>query len=241
MEIAKLNGTRPWQQEKHYVQSLILNALSELPLVFKGGTYLWFFHGLRRFSEDLDFTASEELPNGIPEMVSRGLALFGLANELKIISDNAASLSFRISARGPLNTGLKDRCFVYVEISRRERVMNKAVSLKFDRPEYQLPIKSLSGMSLEEVGAEKVRAIMTREKARDIYDLYYLIVNKRIPFNEKLVDSKLEYYNTDFSRHKFLGEIGGRKKDYAKELKGMVFEDLPDYNLVMSAMAQWVL
>ncbi len=56
IEIAKLNRLRPWQQEKHYIQSLILNSLSELPLVFKGGTYLWFFHGLKRFSEDLDFT-----------------------------------------------------------------------------------------------------------------------------------------------------------------------------------------
>ena len=144
----------------------MLNSISELPVVFKGGTYLWFFHGLRRFSEDLDFTASEELPEAVAEGVSKSLALFGVENELKKIADSETTISFRISANGPLNTGLKDRCIVYVEISKREKVVEDTISLKFDRPEYQLPIKSLAGMALEEVGAEKVRAILTRQRAQ---------------------------------------------------------------------------
>ena len=97
IEIAKLNRLRPWQQEKHYIQSLILNSLSELPLVFKGGTYLWFFHGLKRFSEDLDFTASEELHDRIPEMVSRALALFGIMNEFKKIKDDKGRICLWLS------------------------------------------------------------------------------------------------------------------------------------------------
>ncbi len=31
IKLAKLNNLRPWQQEKHYIQSLILVALSEHP------------------------------------------------------------------------------------------------------------------------------------------------------------------------------------------------------------------
>lgn len=239
MEIARLNGLRLWQQEKHYIQSLILNAISELPIVFKGGTYLWFFHGLRRFSEDLDFTASEELPDGIPEMISKSLALFGVENELKKMTDNETTLSFRISANGPLNTSLKDKCVVYVEISTREKVIEKAMPLKFDRPEYQLPIKSLAGMALGEVGAEKVRAIMTRQKARDIYDLYYLIHNKKIDFRNELVNEKLRYYKTEFNGTIFLDEITKRKGDYLKELKSIVLDDLPDYTTVMTAIRKW--
>ena len=123
----------PWQQEKHYVQALALNAISELPLVFRGGTYLWFFHGLGLFSEDLDFTASEALRKGIPEKTSESLELFGVENALKKITDDEKTLSFRISAKGPLNTEAKDMCVVYVEISRREPVIEKRISLKFDR------------------------------------------------------------------------------------------------------------
>jgi predicted nucleotidyltransferase component of viral defense system len=62
---------RTWQQEKHYLQSLILTIVSDYPLVFKGGTYLWLFHGLNRFSEDLDFTAKGTLKKDFPQYISR--------------------------------------------------------------------------------------------------------------------------------------------------------------------------
>jgi predicted nucleotidyltransferase component of viral defense system len=212
-----------------------------LPLVFKGGTYLWFFHGLRRFSEDLDFTASEESSKDIPEMVSRSLALFGVVNELKRIKDNNTTFSFRITANGPLNSGLRDRCVVYVEISKREMVLCKTIPVKFDRPEYQLPIKNLSGMALEEVGAEKVRAIMTRDKARDIYDLYYLIHNKKIKIDNKLTVQKLKYYKTGFSKLKLIEKINDSNDYYKKELTTIVLEDIPDYKFVRTTIDDWIL
>ena len=173
-------------------------------------------------------------------MVSKDLALFGIENELKKICDNDTTLSFRISAKGPLNTGLKDQCIVYIEISKREKVIEEAIPLKFDRPEYQLPVKSLSGMALDEVGAEKVRAITTREKARDIYDLYYLINNKKITFIKDLVNEKLRYYKTTFLKPKFLDEIKTKQNSYTKELKGIIFDDLPDYKQVMAMITMWV-
>ena len=77
LEISKLMGMTPWQQEKHYTQYLALLSMAEEPLVFKGGTYLWFAHSLDRFSEDLDFTASERLPDGLADKVSKDLALLG--------------------------------------------------------------------------------------------------------------------------------------------------------------------
>lgn len=44
---AKTFNLKPWQAQKQYLQAAILTLLSEEQLVFKGGTYLWFFHGLR--------------------------------------------------------------------------------------------------------------------------------------------------------------------------------------------------
>ncbi len=231
---------RPWQQEKHYVQALILNAISELPIVFKGGTYLWFFHGLRRFSEDLDFTASGSIPDSIPEAVSRSLNLFGVENEMKLIAENEITLSFRISAKGPLNTGMKDMCFVYVEISKREEVIEDSIPLRFDYASYQLPVRHLLGMSLAEVGSEKVRAILTRKKARDIYDLFYLIDKKRISFKRDLVTKKLEHYENGFSKATFLEEVKGRKQSYSNELSSIVFDDLPDFDEIEKALGSWI-
>lgn len=239
LNIARLSGLRPWQQEKHYVQSLILNSMSEEPIVFKGGTYLWFFHGLRRFSEDLDFTASEEITHDLSKRVSRDLALLGVENSVKIIGDKDNSLSFRISARGPLNTSPKDECFVYVEVSRREGIVNRTLPIRLDLPQYSMPVKNIRGMGLEEAGAEKVRATLTRHKARDIYDLYHLVTVKKIGFDRPLIDEKLSYYKVPFQRESFLKEIADREQYYSKELESIVLDELPRYADVLEAIGKW--
>jgi len=240
IEIAKLHNLRPWQQEKHYVQAVLLTVLSNNPIVFKGGTYLWFFGGLDRFSEDLDFTLNGKTTPDIPAIASRGLQLYGIENEVKIVKDDRLGLSFRILASGPLHTGPKDRCVVYVEISRREKILLKEVPLKLDFPEYQLQVHRILGMALPEVGSEKVRAILTRKKARDIYDLYYLVTRKKINFNQDLINEKLKFYRKTFTTQEFMDQIISREKQFKKELGGIVLGELPEYHDVIQALSKWI-
>lgn len=239
LETAKLFSLKPWQQEKHYIQAIALEILSEQPLVFKGGTYLWFFHGLPRFSEDLDFTAKEKLPEDIPEKASKSLELFGIQNTCKIIANNKTTLSFRISAKGPLNTSPRDECRVYVEISKRESIEEQTIPLKLDFPEYSLPTKRGTGMSLAEASAEKTRAIITREKARDLFDLYYLIEKKSAPFKRELADKKLFYFNKKFSEKEFLEKANQKQEYYEKELKNLVFTELPEFKKTIKTLQKW--
>ncbi|MFH1750784.1 MAG: nucleotidyl transferase AbiEii/AbiGii toxin family protein [Candidatus Micrarchaeota archaeon] len=234
---AKLNNLRPWQQEKHYMQSAILVALSEHPLVFKGGTYLWFFHGLPRFSEDLDFTLRGRLPEELGKATSEGLSLMGIENDLKPISNNSDSYSFRIAAKGPLNTSASDVCYVYVEISLREEVHEKALPLQLNLDAYKLPIKLVSGMALEEVAAEKVRAIMTRSKARDVFDLWFLLKKGVVP-EISLMSKKLGFYDLEFDRKAFLVKLEKQKADYMHELKPLVFGDLPAFEEAASLIRE---
>lgn len=239
-EFAKLNGIKPWQQEKHYIQAIILEILAEQPIVFKGGTYLWFFHGLPRFSEDLDFTAKEKLSENIPETVSKSLELYGIQNTCKIITDNEITLSFRISAKGPLNTAHIDECRVYVEISKREEVLKKPLPIKLEFPAYNLPTKRIAGMDLGEVAAEKIRAILTRNKARDVFDLQYLIEKKTVAFDQELTNKKLAYYGTKFSAKEFLKKTKEKQKFYEKELKNLVFGEISSFRQSMQTIQRWV-
>jgi len=228
---------RPWQQEKHYIQALILISLSDEPLVFKGGTYLWFFHGLRRFSEDLNFTAIGAIRDDLPVRVSRDLALLGVENNVKDVENNNTGVSFRVAAKGPLNTGEKDN--VYVEISTREHAIMKSISLKLDISAYKIPIRIIPGMALEEVAAEKVRAIMSRNKARDVYDLYYLIKEKGVKFNLDLTNKKLAYLGKSFSREKFIEELNRKEDIFERELKGILFVKPPDFNEAKRIIEDW--
>jgi len=239
-KIAKLNNLRPWQQEKHYMQSLILVALSEHSLLFKGGTYLWFFYGLPRFSEDLDFTCSEEVSPDLPERVSESLRLFGVENTIKREKPMPQAFSFRISAKGPLNTGEIDLCYVYVEISRQETPIKPPTPFTFSQVQYSLPSKLVSGMALDEVAAEKVRAIMTRDKARDLYDLSFLIKNKGVKFNEEMVNAKLNHYDLKFSQKAFEGKLKEKKDFWKGELKPLVFGVLPTFEEAEKIVKTWV-
>ncbi|MEA3313328.1 MAG: nucleotidyl transferase AbiEii/AbiGii toxin family protein [Caldisericota bacterium] len=228
IKIARLYEMRPWQQEKHYIQSLILVAIGKEPVVLKGGTYLWFFNNLPRFSEDLDFTASGRLSKNLPEMVSESLEFFGVDNALKIISDNEKTLSFRVSAKGPLNTLDIDLCYVYIEINRREKIILKPVSILTKIEPYGLPIKVLSGMHLSEVAAEKIRAILTRSKARDVYDLWFLIKEGYTP-QLKIVEEKLNHYEKNFSLELFTEKLKKTENIWVKELKPILFGHLPEF------------
>jgi len=229
-KIAKLYGTRPWQQEKHYLQAIILTALAEEPVVFKGGTYLWFFHGLDRFSEDLDFTYAGQPKEELGKEISDALRIFGVENTVKKIEAEERSVSFRISAKGPLNTSEKDLCHVYVEASLREQVIKPTLSLKLDLDAYGLPVKIVRGMALDEVAAEKVRAIMTRDKARDAYDLAFLMQKKKVVPDLETINKKLAYYQLSFSKKAFKEKLLEKEKYWKAELQAMVFGELPDFD-----------
>lgn len=240
IKLSKLHGLRPWQEEKRYMLSVVLNAIYDEPLIFKGDTYLWLFHGLRRFSEDLDFTENSMLKGNLPDKVSEELKLQGINNELKIVKNDNITLSFRLLSEGPLYTNILSMVPVYIEISRREKIIKQAMALNFDFPEYNLPIRILSGMNLDEVAAEKVRAIYTRKKARDIYDLYYLIYFKKVIFEPELINMKLKFYNIIFDKMEFINEILKQKKIFSNELKPIVMGEIPEIQKIIEIVSSWI-
>jgi len=127
IRLAKLNRLKAFQQGKHYIQTLVLRSIyaTTNELAFKGGTSLWFFHGLNRFSEDLDFTfmlrkRKRTGLRNLPMAVKNDLEVYGIDSEIRILNDDKISFSFRVGANGPLFTKEIERSFVRVEISKRE-------------------------------------------------------------------------------------------------------------------------
>jgi len=226
-KLAKARGVRLWQEEKRYVQALVMYALRNWPIVMKGGTYLWFFHGLNRFSDDLDFTQLGQIKESIEEL-SLVLELFGAKNSVKVIKDDDYVLMFRISIRGPLYTSEKDLCHVRVEISRRESVALDPLSVRLDEPYYGIPIAFLRGMDLREVLAEKIRAAFVRGSARDLYDAWFL-VRKGISIDSNLLARKLMFYNIRTDISSIISELERLQARWSSELRPVVFGEVPDF------------
>ncbi|MFH1721719.1 MAG: nucleotidyl transferase AbiEii/AbiGii toxin family protein [Candidatus Altiarchaeota archaeon] len=239
VKLAKINNVRAWQQEKHYLQAVMLATLAEYPLVFKGGTYLWFFHELPRFSEDLDFTSQGTIPENLAEDVSDSLSLFGIQNKIKILKKDRFINSFKFACEGPLHTTEKDVSHVYVEISSRDEVKHETQSHTFEHAGYNLPVKIIQGMALVEVAAEKVRAIFTRDKARDLYDLAYLIAEKNTPFDRELVNSKLDFYNQTYKYSLFEAKIAEKKQYWSGELQQLLARSLTPFGEVKNSVLDW--
>jgi len=177
--IARLKRLDIRNAEKDYLLELILFATSDMrrSLVFKGGTALYKFYNLNRFSEDLDFDAVGKRVDldGMVSDIVRSLDLLGMRGTTIESDDHGNDTNFRLAIRGPLFRGGRESMSrVTLNISRRERP--ELFTDRMLRPSYQeIPAFEVSVLDQKEIAAEKVRCILTREKPRDVYDLWFLL------------------------------------------------------------------
>jgi uncharacterized protein len=177
--------------EKDYVLGWIIvglpfSSLKEL-LIFKGGTALSkiYFPFEWRISEDLDFTLQEnsttteiskilveELPQRVFEK-SGGLTL--RFKENPYVTENF--LRVRVQYLGPITKNN-----VKIEVTQEDFIG------KYDRIEasqhYDYPVFSISTYTLENILAEKLRAILQRGHVRDYYDSWKLLTEKKVEVNQ---------------------------------------------------------
>jgi hypothetical protein len=227
------------QIEKDYVQHLFLMNLYRRisdELVFKGGTALQKTYGLNRFSEDLDFTLSKNIELAlIIDKVLTGMNIFGCEATQRKIKEDDLSMTFQVRAKGPLYDGTnKSLTYLSIEVSKREEVllpllMDSVMPIYKDLPPYLLPT-----MNSSEIMAEKIRALFIREKARDLYDLYFLI-KKRVKTSIHLINLKLSYYNKEFEEEDLFKAVKRKEKMWKSELKQLVTA-VPEFNEVEKAV-----
>ena len=240
IRIARLNRLTPYQQEKHYIQIQILRSIyshTTRELVFKGGSALWITYRLNRFSEDMDFTLSGRVDlQRLSSMVKRDLELLGIRSRIRILKDDRYTYTFRIGAEGPLYTREIERCYVRVEVSRREHPLMEPRIINIDTVYPDTPIFQVVVMSLEEMLAEKVRAIFTRMYARDVYDLWYMVERLKVMPRLKLIASKLSTYGLRFSMEAFEGKVEEKRDIWTDELRPLVIGRVPPFEEAKSSI-----
>ena len=239
-DLARFNHFKPHQQEKHYMQTIILNSIYSTvvdELVFKGGTCLLFFYGLNRFSEDLDFTMIKEF--NTEKMISNiknDLENLGITCKISKSRENKTSLSFKIAAQGPLFNKEIETCVVKIDISKREEVYGS--NIKECKTNYKEIVGfTLNVMSEKEILAEKVRALITRNQARDLFDLFYLC-SKAVDIDLDLINNKLAYYHKSFNKKDFEKAVQEKKSIWLSELSPFVMGEIPNFNIVKKFVLQ---
>ena len=226
------------QVEKDYLQHIVLGGLSRRSagmLVFKGGTALQKTGVVRRFSEDLDFTARGFLALDILAEAARGsLDAYNFPSEMDDLVDKERTSGFRLKVRGPLYRGGRGQCSIRVEISRREMVLLKPEGKELAPPYADILPYILDIMQNEEILAEKLRALSTRQKARDLYDAYMLLL-KGVKIDTGLADKKLDYYGRKLDIPALLKKLELLEPGWEPELEA-ILEDVPPFQKVVAAV-----
>ena len=186
--------------EQDYIQALFLQKLYKESdnLVFKGGTFLKHGYGLDRFSEDLDFTAAgdEDILYVLEESAER-LSEYGVEAEIDSIEEDETSITCRLRYRGPLYDGSeRSKGSIEIDVSKRDDVILEPewTRLFFEYPEIR--VVNALGLQEKELLAEKLRALSTRDKARDLYDCWYLI-NRGAELDSELFREKMDVVNAE--------------------------------------------
>lgn len=223
---AALKGFAPRLAQLDYLQDLALLILSREfgnKLIFKGGTCLYKAYKLNRFSEDLDFTARHSFKERnffarLPSLFS----LFGLKSTVKIESfQNTMNVYLKVA--GPLYDGSKESLVTLIlNVSCRERILLPIQRIPYTSFYSEIRPFDLPVMDEREILAEKIRAIYQRNKARDVYDIWYLLCRRTLPWDSRLAARKLMGSGIQFSRNSFLNKIEEKKESWEMDLKGLV-------------------
>ena len=251
-QIAAKFGVGVAQSEHEYVLLCVLEALAQTPpladtFCLKGGTALRLVHfNDWRHSVDLDFSVlptflTSELRPLMESWFAQTTARHGL--EIALSDFHRVNGAARIRSR--YVAPLRHPARLLFDITLDEPVLLPPQPL----PVVVSPFPDLRPVvltyALEEILAEKMRSILQRGKARDYYDVWRLLGEKRDTYDGSLTRSILaqkcrhkqldEPQPPDFLQPQALAEAGIY---WERDLAGQVAApDLPDWPMVIKELS----
>ena len=240
-EVARFRRLSLKNAERDYLLDICLHTVSGhgRGLVFKGGTALYKLHNLNRFSEDLDFVAEKKRPDirTLQDEVVRAGRLLGIAARAGEPDEYRRSVNLQVFFNGPLYDGSKGSTTrVVFNVSLRERPYH--VESRMYNPLFkELGSFELRVLRVDELLAEKVRAVMTRDKPRDVYDVWFLL-NSGVKMDKGIVEKKLKAYDSPFSGDGFMAAAKRKRGMWVSDLRDLIIGELPKFDTVIHDITQ---
>ncbi len=196
---------------REYFQHLLLSGLYQEKgsdsLFFKGGTALRIIWHSPRFSEDLDFTGVNVTVKGIETLIEGSLAKMEMDGIKTEIVESKSTSGGYLAIFEFATSEYKSQIQVEVSLRNGKKVSGTAVLIQSDLvvPYILIHLKE------EQLISEKIQACLTRGKARDFYDLYF-ILRSRMAFKEAFIQDKQ-------LKAKILNVVKSGKLNFKRELK----------------------
>ena len=207
-----------WNAKYEVTQQIVLAGLHHSGFfnkaAFYGGTCLRIFHGMRRFSEDMDFTLLQEDPTFHLEDYFQDII-----EEFKLVGRDVIIKKKDKLTLGKVESAfLKDETDVYNLTFQTEKAIKVKIEIDIKPPlEFQTEYKKLNHpgtflvrcMTLPCLYAGKMHALAfrtwkTRVKGRDWYDFEWYVRNE-VPLDYNHLRTRIKEFNgLDLSKEDFL-------------------------------------
>lgn len=200
--IQEWSNKAPWPDLRQVEQDLIITRalcdLSNSPtlegkIAFRGGTVInkLLFRQPLRYSEDIDLVQTQPSPIGSTiDAVRNALSWLGKCNRSQ--AENSTRLVFKFSPEAEPESTLK----LKVEINTREHKSlygTKRYPFEIESRWYQVKAKILS-FEPEELFGTKLRALLQRNKGRDLFDLHEGL--KQLSMNPDKLIACFDFYTS---------------------------------------------
>jgi predicted nucleotidyltransferase component of viral defense system len=240
----------PWAAQYQVEQDLLLcQAMVALfddsflsgQIAMRGGTLLHKTHlaPASRYSEDIDLVAVGTRPeNHIRRGIRRvlkdvwGAPKASVWSSLKLALRNAAQPSrvLRMTFSLPSNIEPGRILELVVETNVTERTPHRAVveipfSFPFREKSRQTLIK---GYDIHEMLGTKMRALFQRERGRDLFDLYWALIQSDKPVDRAAIIESFQYYmkleGTTAGRAEFMGILDEhlKKRGFCSDMESLL-------------------
>lgn len=232
-KINKSSHLHLYQQEKDYLIKLFLyNYFRKFDsAVFKGGTCLRYLYGTDRFSEDIDLNLSispeefkKEIRKILKEFDKIGID-YGFIKEEIFEGAYTSEIWFY----GPLYQGTNHTRNKF-RIDARERggtlLKPKWRLIDSEYPETKRKFL-VQVMDEDELFVEKIITMLTRSKGRDLYDIWYFLMNDKTP-DPNLFERKLNnFINENVLKNEFSWESYPSEDEYNRDMEKLVPRVIP--------------
>ena len=222
---------QPYQAEKDYLEDAFLSGLfnTRTGLVFKGGSALSKVYGSAMFSDDLEFAMfNTSLDKPLKDIMDRFVENISTRIPLRIlrVRDSEEMLSYELSIRGPLYEQLNKFQHLKIEIDKTSSVLESVEKRRMIPAYHDIKPYLVIALDQKEILSEKVVALLYRHnpKARDLYDLYFLIIKGTV-LNPAIIDRKMREFGHVFTQDRFLTRINELGSIWEKELKRLIPEN----------------
>jgi hypothetical protein len=192
-------------------------------MVFKGGTAIKkMFYPETRFSEDLDFNCERDIAEELGKKIKRsliennqGVAFTGVSQE-EPRSDEGRRLRFGYKDSNGYPSSIR------LDLAFREKSIMRARKMEVKNL-YGVRKIIVTTMNIEEIAAEKVRALIVTRRPRHLYDVWFLLRKQIKPSNE-LIDQKLKLYDKKFDVDILRSSIKEVQVDWQTDLEALTSE-----------------